>query len=74
MSLCPERETRDAMPDPEFWEHVLQRGPAPDPEDIDPDELTAQTDPCPECGERGACAYDAEGRALIHTTKEDDRG
>ena len=22
--------------------------------------------PCPECGELGACAYDAEGRPMIH--------
>ena len=28
--------------------------------------------PCPECGERGACAYDAEGRPLIHVAQDED--
>ncbi len=30
-------------------------------------------DPCPECGEVGACAYDREGRPMIHTTAPEDR-
>lgn len=25
--------------------------------------------PCPECGERGACAWDDEGRPLIHASE-----
>lgn len=30
--------------------------------------VTVET--CPVCGVQGACAYDAEGRALIHTDTE----
>lgn len=30
------------------------------------------TDPCPECGSRGACGYDEQGRPMIHTTQGDD--
>lgn len=29
-------------------------------------------DACPECGERSACAYDDEGRPLIHVVKSVD--
>ena len=32
-------------------------------EDLDSEALS----PCPECGALGACSYDDEGRALIHT-------
>ena len=28
---------------------------------------TVTIEPCPVCGAEGACAYDTEGRALIHT-------
>lgn len=64
----------------DFWVYVLtgQRPDDPDPDYWDeevPDEIEMQTlhiaDPCPECGEVGACAVDAEGRALIHVTEED---
>lgn len=27
-------------------------------------------EPCPICGAQGPCAYDAEGRPLIHTDTE----
>jgi hypothetical protein len=30
-------------------------------------------DPCPECGEVGVCAYDQEGRPMIHTTSPEAR-
>jgi hypothetical protein len=68
------------MDDGEFWAHVLQR----DHRDYDPDddpnipdlaELELErrlADPCPECGQSGACAYDTEGRALIHVTTDDE--
>jgi hypothetical protein len=80
--LCPEADLRDAMDDGEFWVHVLgQDGPDQpyDPED-DPNlpdaaeyELERRlANPCPECGQHGACAYDAEGRPLIHATTDDD--
>jgi hypothetical protein len=75
--LCPEHDLRAAMSDAEFWAHVF---PARDEDDRQPDdqeiaeyELNARlADPCPECGQRGACAYDTEGRALIHVTEDDD--
>ena len=31
-------------------------------------------DPCPMCGERYACGYDAEGRPLVHVAIVDDEG
>jgi hypothetical protein len=36
--------------------------------------VSLNADPCPLCGEVGPCAYDAEGRPLIHaqTEPEDD--
>lgn len=80
--LCPEAEQRDRMSDAEFWEHVLQPEAATDryAEDFDiPPEVAAQwemetrlANPCPECGQVGACAYDADGRALIHVTESED--
>jgi len=80
--LCPEHELRAAMTDGEFWAHVLL--PPDDHRDYDPDddpnlpdqaeyELDARlATPCPECGQVGACAYDIEGRPLIHVTQEED--
>ncbi len=80
MALCPEAESRAAMSDAEFWEHVLQPGQLADyePDDPDADELSERdierriATPCPECGQYGACAYDADGRALIHVTESED--
>lgn len=59
MSLCPESERRRSMPDAEFWaevaEHILGApGGGDDEPEIDPE---VQRDPCPECGETGACAW-----------------
>lgn len=31
-------------------------------------------DPCPMCGERYACGYDAEGRPLVHVLLLDEEG
>jgi hypothetical protein len=78
--LCPEAEQRDTMTDAEFWEHVLQPTEGRDYEPDEPDdgeiaEMDAErrlASPCPECGQVGACAYDADGRALIHVTEDDD--
>lgn len=75
--LCPEAEARDAMTDGEFWAHVFPEIGEADPDffDIPPDvaaqwELeTRLANPCPECGQVGACAYDVDGRALIHVTE-----
>lgn len=69
MSLCPEHEQRAAMTDNEFWEHVYP--PEPEPE-LDDDQPEEQAERCPECGSTGACAYDADGRPLIHIRSDED--
>lgn len=73
MSLCPESAERAAMPDEEFWDHVSMRDRGA--EDVSGlefplDLVQLEVEPCPVCGEQGACAYDAEGRPLIHTDTE----
>ena len=81
MSLCPEAAMRAAMSDGEFWAHVFglddHRDYDPDDDPNVPDlaeyELEARLAiPCPECGQVGACAYDADGRALIHVSTDDE--
>jgi hypothetical protein len=71
--LCPEADERDAMTDDEFWERVSENliGPQWGPDDEGPD-LDAALDVgvCDTCGSAGACAYDSEGRPLIHTSEE----
>jgi hypothetical protein len=72
--LCPEADARDAMSEVDFWDHVLVNltdAEYSPPEPPDPDEV-APPSPCPLCGEVGACAYDTEGRALIHATDESE--
>ena len=44
----------------------------PEPEPPDIDEVSLDGAPCAECGAAGACAYDNEGRPLIHTTDEEE--
>ena len=65
---CPEAEYRASLPDDDFWDYVLLRQRPGDQPDDEPDldGVTSQFDPCLECGERGPCAYDNLGRALIH--------
>jgi len=79
VSLCPEAEMRAAMSDGEFWEHVLGTGTHveydPDGDPNMPDQAECELNarlatPCPECGQPGACAYDAEGRPLIHAIED----
>lgn len=65
--LCREADQRDAMSDDEFWDHAF---PQSDVEESGPDVVALTVEPCPVCGEQGACAYDAEGRPLIHTDTE----
>lgn len=78
--LCGEVNIRDAMSDEEFWEHVYSREAwtEEDPWDDGPgDPLAIEngvTNPCPECGQIGACAYDAEGRPMIHAVEVNDAG
>ena len=73
MSLCPESAERAALTDDEFWERVQRRPEtvydATDEPKIDPE---VSSGPCPECGETGACAWDSEGRPLIHATNHDE--
>lgn len=64
------------------WEgEELDGEPADVAEDYDPDDdLNAPVpseddlfgEPCPECGQRGPCFYDAEGRPMIHVNTDDD--
>jgi hypothetical protein len=69
---CPSRDGA-GLTDEEFWDRVYAQvlgvdyGPDLDVDDdeIDPPEITFP-EPCPECGAYSACAYDDEGRALIH--------
>lgn len=46
--------------------------PDDDPNAPRPDDDLLYPDPCPECGQVGPCSYDAEGRAPIHVTTEED--
>lgn len=67
------------MTDAEFWDHVFNPEPPTTwdlgPSSIDMDDIVAFSHldmPCPECGQRwGACAYDAEGRPMIHAVTGD---
>lgn len=76
MRLCPEHDERAAMDDGELWERVGRNLQGdllyPDPDETDALDVEIATVPCPECGETGACAWDAEGRPLIHPTTEGD--
>ena len=66
---------RDGMTDDEFWEHVATNLTAPswDDGDAGPEiDVAVRAEPCPLCGEAGACGYDAEGRALIHALDDPD--
>lgn len=75
MSLCPEGPLRAAMTDPEFWEHVFIGPPLDNvqfpPAEPDPPASLDST-PCGVCGSDGACAWDAEGRPLIHTVEDEE--
>jgi hypothetical protein len=79
VSICPESAKRAAMTDAEFWEYVLTGPSGERIEDVDEPDPNEPWDsgletssPCPECGERGACSYDTEGRALIHAIRGED--
>ena len=69
MSLCPEADYRAGLSDDDFWAYVYRWSTGegePDDVAVDLDGTTNQTEPCPVCGEFGACSYDAEGRELVH--------
>lgn len=64
--------------DSEFWEKHLQPVSLgmPDPNDHDGYlgdlDVQVSTEPCPECGATDACAWDSEGRPLIHAVKGEE--
>lgn len=73
--LCPEADERDAVTDDEFWQRVADNLTPPhwDEDDAGDDlDVAIKTVPCVECGEFGACAYDSEGRPLIHAQTDQD--
>lgn len=80
ISQCPEAEYREGLSDPDFWAYVLT-GVRPGEEVAEPEaddgddewyEEQVRLGVCGECGQVGACAYDAEGRAMIHVRPVND--
>ena len=76
-SRCPRAAERAAMTDEEFWDDVAAnlgypQGPPDDPDLVADLDLGLRGPECPVCGELGACAYDAEGRPLIHATDPEE--
>lgn len=82
---CETQVRRATMTDDEFWQDVadvLMHGrPLTDEEregidsadwDAPPPHEPLDLQTCPECGETGACGYDALGRPLIHPTRAED--
>lgn len=81
---CEVQTRRAGMTEDEYWQDVadmLAHGrPLSDEEreamhsdfDFDPPRSELDMGPCPECGEHGACGYDALGRPLIHPTRADE--
>lgn len=79
MNPCPEAAKRAAMTDDQFWEYVLNGLSGDHAGDVDEAEPNEPWDcglelanPCWECGEIGACAYDSEGRALVHVVLDEE--
>jgi hypothetical protein len=59
------------MSDGEFWEHVFIGSDHSDDEEPPEVALGPLREPCGDCGSVGACAWDAEGRPLVHPVSED---
>lgn len=78
---CPAARRRAGMGDEDFWADVNESmqaayGQMLEDMDVDPDadqviDLEIEGE-CSVCGSTGACAYDSEGRPMIHCTEEDD--
>lgn len=74
--IAREHAYRDSLDEGDFWNYVLLgiRPDDPSPEaDYDPEDFEAlglSPSPCPECGQLGACGYDAEARPFVHVTGE----
>lgn len=60
------RGTAHTAPDDYLPDWTPSESWSPENESHDPDLTAGVTLPCAECGETGACAYDIEGRPLIH--------
>lgn len=75
---CNRMVALDAVDDAEFWDRVFHQERPPEPDPPEPDDVAEWElesrigTPCPECGQRGACAYDAEGRPMIHVVTSED--
>jgi len=73
--VCPEQDKRAAMCEDDFWEYVLNRD-VPKMEEDDggnwEEGVSAAADVCSVCGSIAECGWDAEGRALIHVTEENN--
>jgi hypothetical protein len=67
-----EHDYRASLDDDDFWAYVLGGDQPGEPEQLDLDEISNQNTPCTECGERGACTTDFEGRDLFHKQRDDD--
>lgn len=79
--FCASSPEAQALSGAEFWDAVYSQHQRPyEPEEPDEIELLEMgyvnrldiAPPCPECGGHGACAYDDEGRPLIHAVKDHD--
>lgn len=75
---CPEAAFRDSLDDGDFWNYVLlgilpgQERFDDGPYDDGPPEVTYTAPSCPVCGSITECAYDDQGRPLIHAREDDD--
>ena len=65
---------KTGQPDPleELCGCVCTNEPEVDHEPEPDFETFSDREPCPICGEHGACGYDAEGRPMIHTDWDDE--
>lgn len=74
MSLCPEFDDRNDLPDGEFWERVASNlgCNVGEPDEPDFDDPQLRLEPCPVCGSTEACGTDYDGRPMIHTTPPEE--
>jgi hypothetical protein len=74
--VCPDRERRNSLSDDEFWKEVFGipldiEGPLTESEAEAIENDWYMVKPCVQCGATGPCAYDAEGRPLIHADSQE---
>ena len=70
VAFCASSPEAALLDDGEFWHRVFNRDD--DYEFDDTPALPSLASPCPLCGSAGACGYDEQGRALIHSLNEED--